>query len=43
MNKTTWMLLPAAAVVLSACSSAPSPADYDKMAEAMTKSWRIQI
>lgn len=38
MNKTTWMLLPAAAVVLSACSSAPSPADYDKMAEAMTKS-----
>lgn len=38
MKKTTWMLLPAAAVVLSACSSAPSPADYDKMAEAMTKS-----
>jgi L-cysteine S-thiosulfotransferase len=38
MNKTTWMLLPAAAVVLAACSSAPSPADYDKMADAMTKS-----
>ena len=37
MKKTTWMLLPAAAVLLVACSSAPSPADYDKMAEAMTK------
>jgi sulfur-oxidizing protein SoxX len=37
MKKTTWMLLPAAAVLLVACSSAPSPADYDKMADAMTK------
>jgi len=37
MNKTTWMLLPVAAVVLAACSSAPSPADFDKMADDMTK------
>ncbi len=37
MKKTTWMLLPAAAVLLAACSSAPSPADYDKMAADMFK------
>ena len=37
MKKTTWMLLPAAAVLLVACSSAPSPADYDRLAVDMTK------
>ena len=38
MNKTLWMVLPVVAVTLAACGSAPSPADYDKMADAMTKS-----
>jgi L-cysteine S-thiosulfotransferase len=37
MTKTTWMMLPAAAVVLAACSSAPTPADHDKLAAEMFK------
>ena len=37
MKKTTWILLPAAALVLAACSSAPSSADLDKLAADMFK------
>ncbi|MEZ5646774.1 MAG: sulfur oxidation c-type cytochrome SoxX [Burkholderiaceae bacterium] len=39
MMKTTvrFALLPAVAVVLAACTAAPSPADYDKMAADVAK------
>ncbi|MDP3522608.1 MAG: sulfur oxidation c-type cytochrome SoxX [Hydrogenophaga sp.] len=37
MKKTFWMTLPLVALVLAACSSAPSPADYDRLAADMTK------
>lgn len=37
MKTTHWMMLPAALVLLTACSSAPSPADYDTMAVEMSK------
>jgi sulfur-oxidizing protein SoxX len=33
----TWALLPAAVLVLSACSTGPSSTDYDKMAAEMIK------
>ena len=36
MKKTTF-ILPAAALLLAACSSAPSPADFDRMAAEMYK------
>lgn len=38
MKKTlAWTLLPAAALVLTACGSSPSSADYDKMTADITK------
>jgi sulfur-oxidizing protein SoxX len=38
MKKTfAWTLLPVAALVLAACSTGPSSADFDKMAADMTK------
>ena len=37
MNKILWALLPATTVLLSACSSGPTAADYDKMAADMVK------
>lgn len=36
--KSITFILPAVAVLLASCSSAPSPADYDRMADEMTKS-----
>lgn len=38
LNKKTLFVLPAALIALAGCTSSPSPAEYDKMAEAMTKS-----
>jgi sulfur-oxidizing protein SoxX len=37
MKTSTWTLLPMAATLLVACGSAPTPADYDKMAADMFK------
>lgn len=38
LNKKTLFVLPAALIALAGCTSSPTPAEYDKMAEAMTKS-----
>ena len=37
LNKKMFFVLPAAVIALAGCTSSPSPAEYDKMAEAMTK------
>lgn len=38
LNKKTLFVLPAALIALAGCTSSPEPAEYDKMADAMTKS-----
>ncbi len=38
LNHKTFFVLPAIAIVLAGCTSSPAPAEYDRMAEAMTKS-----
>lgn len=37
LNKKMFFVLPAAVIALAGCTSSPAPAEYDKMAEAMTK------
>ena len=37
LNKKMFFVLPAVVIALAGCTSSPAPAEYDKMAEAMTK------